>query len=182
MNRKKLSQALAAPPDSLAGKLVDFLQGNPGECLTRKDIAEKFGANLAMIDSQLAPAVQAKLLVRETDDHDGVTWKLAYPAPTSPVMPGTLGAARAVVKRKPPYQFDLTTIKIEKDVPVVGKPFRRAIWPDIFEKMVAGDSFVIPLEARQALAHAQQHYRRKHGVTFITRKISETECRVWRMS
>lgn len=100
-------------------------------------------------------------------------------------MPDTLGAARAIVKRKPPYRFDLTTIKIEKDVPVVGKTVRRAIWTDIFDKMVAGDSFVIPLEARQALAHAQQLYRRKFGVAsvaFITRKISETECPVWRMS
>lgn len=182
MNRKKLSQALAAPPDSLAGKLVEFLQGNPGECLTRKDIAEKFGANMAMIDSQLAPAVQAKLLVRETDDHDGVTWKLAYPLPAAPRMPGTLGAARTVIKRSPPHRFDVSTIKIEKGIPLADRPVRRAVWAEIFGKMVAGDSFVIPLEARQALAHAQQDFRRQHGISFATRKISDTECRVWRLN
>lgn len=117
MNRKKLSQALAAPPDSLAGKLVDFLQGNPGERLTRKDIAEKFGANMAMIDSQLAPAVQAKLLVRETDDHDGVTWKLGYPLPTTAQLQPSI-AARPVVKRSTAFRVDLDSIKIEKGVPV----------------------------------------------------------------
>lgn len=49
--------------------------------------------------------------------------------------------------------------------------------------MEPGDSFQVPAAARMALAHAQQKYRRGAvGVEFAIRKISESHCRIWRVS
>jgi len=66
-----------------------------------------------------------------------------------------------------------TAFKIDKDVPVpkTGKyPFR---------EMEVGDSFVAPLAKRSSISCVMGRYAPKK---FTTSKISDTECRVWRIA
>lgn len=182
MNRKQLTQALAAPPDSLAGKVIEFLKANPGECLTRSDVAQKFGAHATMVDTLLAPAVHAKMLARVADDADGVTWKLQYPPTSFPAISGTLGASKKPVTRKPRSVVDLRGVVIEKGIPLI-EPFKRAPaqWARLFDLMEPGDSFVVPNDARAALSHAQANYRKVHTkITFAIRKLDDAQTRIWR--
>ena len=73
------------------------------------------------------------------------------------------------------------TIKIEKNVEV---PFdwRSSINPyrDAIENMEVDDSFKYPLTDINAIRGVLNTYQRKSNKKFITRKISETERRVWR--
>jgi hypothetical protein len=75
----------------------------------------------------------------------------------------------------------MTDYKIEKDIPIpstkqVGKKYPLVT-------MDLGDSFVMPLVDRNSLT-AATNYLRKSGDNkkFTTRRISETEMRVWRIA
>lgn len=51
--------------DSVAWKVVDFLEGNPGEELTRHDIAEKFDIDPVQVDDALRTVMASGHIVRE---------------------------------------------------------------------------------------------------------------------
>lgn len=48
---------------STAARVLAFFQQNPGEELTRRDVAVKFGLDLTSVPTALASAVEAGLLV-----------------------------------------------------------------------------------------------------------------------
>lgn len=48
---------------STAARVLAFFQQNPGEELTRRDVAVKFGLDLTSVPTALAAAVEAGLLV-----------------------------------------------------------------------------------------------------------------------
>jgi hypothetical protein len=79
-----------------------------------------------------------------------------------------------------------TTPKIEKKVPLPkGGQKRSGKYLSLFLAMKCGDSFVIPDRQRNGLAASVSHFRRRHPegkkYRFTIRRISETECRIWRI-
>ena len=176
---------LKAPKDSLIWRVVDYLSANPGERLTRSDVAKKFDADAAAIDGELAPAVASGHLIREPHDEDGIIWRLRYRGAKFPApFTGTLAAAQRAVKTRRHTLIDVSMFEIEKGVPLVEPAVRRNRWNELFGRMEPGDSFQVPDSARMALSHAQANYRKTQAqhVRFAIRKVSETHTRIWRTS
>jgi hypothetical protein len=173
-----------SPQDALSWRVIDFLGANPGERLTRSDVVAKFGVKASTVDDALASAVAAGQLIREVNDEDGVVWRLRYRAAKFPApFSGTLAAARKAVRarRKPPVVVDFASIKIESGVAVPALPKKGSNWNRLFDRMAPGQSFELPLEARDAASHARHAYRSKRpAVVLSVRKVSDTTVRVYR--
>jgi hypothetical protein len=182
MSNFKRGAGLVAPRDSLAWRVLDFLQANPGEELTRGDIAVKFNIEASAVDSLLAPAVSAGHLVREVGGADGVIWKPnaargRFPKP----FVGSVDASRRAVRAHRQSLIDISSFTIEKDIPLVDVMRRVNQWNALFARMELGDSFLLPQSARMAAAHAQAKYRKSaREVMFAMRKVSDTHSRIWR--
>lgn len=183
--RKSLKPISNLPQDHLSWRVAAYVQANPSEVLTRGDIAAKFSVDASMVDTLLSPAVTAGFVKVEHGTPDGTVWRrplrmrTAFPAPFTPSLAAAARASRA--SRRTGTRLDLSTIKIEKGVPIPDPVRRRQQWEDIFAKMTPGDSFVVPGFAHDALAHAKVEYQRRvPGVRFTLRRIDETETRVWR--
>lgn len=70
-------------------------------------------------------------------------------------------------------------IKIEKGVPIPPVRAQYVRYPLL--DMKKGDSFTIPAEWRTRVSVAATKLKRKHGLVFTVRRISETEARCWRI-
>ncbi len=173
---------MPAPRDSLAWRVIDFLGANPGESLTRSDVATKFDIDHAVVDTLLAPAVDAGQLVRDVGGADGVVWRLVQPKAKFPQpFTSSLMAAKRAARARRNALIDISSFVIEKDIPLVEPLRRENQWNNLFSQMIPGDSVKVPNEARMALAHAQAKYRKTAtNVTFAIRKISDTHTRIWR--
>lgn len=68
--------------------------------------------------------------------------------------------------------------KIDKNVPIPKSRLRK-IWP--LADLKPGDSFLIPIGERSYLSQAIAQQKRRTNREFTTRKISDTEVRVWRV-
>lgn len=65
-------------------------------------------------------------------------------------------------------------IEIEKNIPIPEKNS----FSDQLRKMEIGDSFVISLKERGKI----NGYSVNLGIKFTSKKISDTDCRVWRIA
>ena len=70
----------------------------------------------------------------------------------------------------------ITSIAVEKDV---AAPKPRVVYDYPYEEMEVGDSFVVPVEARQKVLNANYRASRRLGWRFSTRTEGE-QVRVWR--
>ena len=68
------------------------------------------------------------------------------------------------------------TVKIEKNIPLPLS--RKALYP--WREMKVGDSFLAPVPQRAFTAHARMASMRT-GWKFVTRAVSKTSTRVWRV-
>ena len=177
----KPTRHYAPPKDSLAWRVCDYLRANPGEELMRGDVATKFNVSPAAIDGELQPAVSAHMLERVQTDDSGIVWRLraqsrgSFPRPFS----SSVAAARRAVRSH--QLIDISAFVIEKDVPLIEPMKRVNQWGQLFDRMEPGDSFQVPNEARQALAHAQAKYRKTRlDVGFAIRRVNESHTRIWR--
>ena len=68
------------------------------------------------------------------------------------------------------------TVKIEKNIPLPLS--RKALYP--WREMKVGDSFLAPVPQRAFTAHASMASMRT-GWKFVTRAVSKTSTRVWRV-
>jgi hypothetical protein len=67
---------------------------------------------------------------------------------------------------------------IDKGVPI---PVRRAADPVPVSKLKVGDSLVFPLAKRATVASNASRIKKVRGWEYTIKKISDTECRVWRV-
>lgn len=174
-----------SPQDSVAWRVIDFLQANPTEELTRHDVAAKYDIDPVQVDDKLRPAVNSGHLIREVNADSVLVWRLNYskrgtPKPFAVSLAAAKKAARA--RRRSRVVIDFASLVIEEGLPVIeNRPTRGGEWGALFGRMKAGDSVLFPVEAKDALSHAQFAYRSKNpGVMFVIRKIGTTHCRVWR--
>lgn len=73
-------------PDSIAGRVLGFLQANPGEELTRADVMAKYGVlNRHVVQGLMRQAVQARLLTFTRNANDQYVYRLAQPDTREPL-------------------------------------------------------------------------------------------------
>lgn len=173
--------------DSVAWKVVDFLEGNPGEELTRHDIAEKFDIDPVQVDDALRTVVSSGHIVRELNEESVSVWRLNFskkgiPKPFAISLAEAKKARRA--SRKTPVMIDFGSLVIEKEIPLVDNTRKgNSEWEKLLGRMTTGDSVLLPLEARDAAAHAYANYRQKHPASkFSVRKVGQDQCRIWRLA
>lgn len=80
----------------------------------------------------------------------------------------------------------MNEIKIEKGIPIEGTTRAQGVLSTTMLKMEIGDSFIY-LKAKQSRIGSTKSNLRKLGridknVQFLSRKINETQIRVWRIS
>lgn len=173
--------------DSIAWKVVDFLEGNPAEELTRHDIAEKFDIDPVQVDDALRSVVSSGHIVRELNSESVSVWRLNFSRKGIP-KPFAISLAEAKkvrrAARKIPVAIDFAALVIEKEVPLVDNSRKgTSEWEKLLGRMEAGDSVLLPIEARDAAAHAYAAYKRKYPVTrFSVRKVDQGSCRIWRLA
>lgn len=184
MSRHTNARHKDSNPDQLMWRVVDYLRSNPGEYLTRHDVAVKFNVSDTIVDAQLAPAVAAGFLHREDVGGDGVVWRIPpkgrrFPKPHTPALVAATRAMRA--EKAAARRFEFGSITIEHGIPLAPVPLQASPWASVFDQMRPGDSFQLATTMRTAFGHAQLKYRKKvPRALFATRKISETHLRVWR--
>lgn len=76
---------------------------------------------------------------------------------------------------------DFASFVIEKGIPIPELKPKVSQWRVIMAKLEVGDSFQVPNQARDALAHAATHYRQTvEGWRYAIRKMDENFTRIWR--
>lgn len=69
-------------------------------------------------------------------------------------------------------------VKIEKNVPIPPQSWRIAKYP--FHEMEVGDSLLIDYQERNAVLGAAKKYGKDTEKDFTSKRVSETEARIWR--
>ncbi len=185
MARNTANSARSLPQDHLMWRVVDYLTANPTEVLTRSDIVAKFDAAASQVDSLLSTAVAAGMLRREEGTADGTVWSRPrqrgnFPRPYVPSVAAAGRAHRAARRAARRIAFD--AIVVESGIPVAETTKPGGQWNALFDRMRPGDSFQLPNVSAAALSHAKLKYcRLKAGARFVTRKVSDTHTRIWRV-
>lgn len=178
---RKSSQKLK--PGSIAWRVIDFLEANPSEELTRHDVSAKFDIDPVAVEDALMAAVASGHLVRELNADSVLVFRLKYSRTGVPKPFAQSMAAARKATRKPPVVIDFESLVIEAGVPIVeNTPGKGGVWTALFDRMKPGDSVKFHLEARDALSHAQYGYRKDNPhAKFTIRKVDAEYCRIWRL-
>lgn len=70
------------------------------------------------------------------------------------------------------------TYEIEKNIPLPHGWTKAGVGKYPFATMAVGDSFLMPLAVRNSVST----YASRHNIKLVSRKISDTEARVWRVA
>jgi hypothetical protein len=173
------------PQDSLAWRLMAYLQANPGEELTRGDVAAKFDVDVAAVDGLLAPAEKADALCRHLSNENGVVWRLGAKAPFPRAVVPSLIAARRALRKRQAVVIDFSSLVIEPGVTMPQPSFgrgRKSEWKAFLSQLAVGDMVRFERRVRDAVAHAQSAYRKTApGVLFAIRILDDTHVGLWRV-
>jgi len=186
MSKPKPADKAAAPRvDSLAHKVIKFLQANPDETLDADIISAKFDVPRAGVHTKLGRYVELGELARTEDLESG---KLIYSLGPFAHKPATTAAGagfpwapKQPTKRKQRTTFwiDVGTLKIDKGISMPAAKCRAVNWPTLLDKMEIGDSFLLQLEGKYAIMKYLSFYKQATGKTLSTR-IVDDGVRVWR--
>jgi len=147
-----MTDLYAPKPGSLPDRVLAFLEANPEEELTRKDIAVKFGLEAsASIDTLLQLAVVRDCLVRTRNSDGELVWSLgaikAHRQAVAATATGTDGKdplpVRQIVTslRPQPVVVDPTAIKVRKGVKLQTAAEKQAeAFAKLFDSFAVGDS------------------------------------------
>lgn len=149
-------------PNTVVYRVIDFLQRNAGEMLSRTDIAQKFDCAPASVDVLMGDAQRAGYIERGRDDEGVYVWKLGRSRIT--LMPAdalgvasTTPAARAQASEPEP-DIDLDVIKVRKGVRLKSpKEQREETFDRFFETFEVGDSAEFDASW---MPHMRQHAKR----------------------
>jgi len=147
-----MTQQYRARVGSLPARLINWLNDNPGEELTRRDVAQKFDIAPSSVQAGLEAAVTGGALVFERNGELDYVYRLPRSGekpqekPTSkPTWPA---AAPGAAARAPLDPVAIESIEVEEDVPFVSSRSPGASkWDPLFKKLGrAGQSLRIPME------------------------------------
>lgn len=200
-----MSAAYTPREGSVAWKVIQFLQANREEQLDADLISAKCDCDRRNVHTLLGPAVQAELLARREDMESGelvyTAGKVTTPAPAAGGFHGWLerkgqasaegrgqrGAPPPAIpappdaekKRSAPFYIDVSTVQIDKGVPIPGRGARAIDWAPLLGKLEVGDSFLLPSAAKSAIGTAMKAFKDVTGKELSSRKV-EDGIRVWR--
>ncbi len=204
-----MSTAYTPREGSVAWKVIQFLQANQGECLDADLISAKCECDRRNVHTLLGPAVQAGLLVREEDTASGeLVYKVGHSTALTPT-PSTGSGFHAWLdrkgqasaegrtqrvpsaepppapvsekKRSGPFYIDVSTVAIDKGVPMPNRGSRAMDWNPLLVKLDVGDSFLLPGAAKSAIGTAMKAFKDATGKELSSRKV-DGGIRVWRIA
>jgi hypothetical protein len=172
---------------SVAFKTIEYLTTNPEEELTSEDIGIKFDKPSKQVHSLLAEAVKAGALKREENAEQELVYRLGSGVPgivpaagRNATLRTNLSFAAAPPAKRSPLQIDVAAIQIETGIPVPSGRLPRVDWPALFARMKAGESCLLPLQAKATLAAAMCEFKKTGKGEFSLRR-SDTQLRLWRI-
>jgi len=153
---------------SVAYRVIDFLQRNPGEYLSRADIATKFECAAQTIDTLLGDAMRSGLLARGRGDENEFVWRLGSrrltlePSPDAP-------AERPSPARVSQVAVDPAAIKVRKGVRLkTPEEQLEEKFDALFGSFEVGDSAEFDEDWHTALTDHLKRFRRANkGVKFV---------------
>lgn len=167
---------------SLAARLIAYFKANPGEELSRHDVATKFGVAPASIDNSVLSAVQHGFLASGTNDESVRVWRagkaIAKAVLVSEDAPPQR-RRRSVQTKALPAPAE---IRVEANVPIPDKPPRGDTYTKLFEGMKPNDSFSVPADVGKRMYEHARRWGVKVGRKFTLRHLDDKEARIWRIS
>lgn len=192
-----MTQQYRARVGSLPARLINWLNDNPGEELTRRDVAQKFDIVPSSVQAGLEAAVTGGALVFERNADLDYVYRLpragekAQDKPSSkPTWPAAAtGAPAPAAARAPLDMAAIDSITVEENVPFVASRTAGACkWDPLFKKLDrAGQSLRIPLEWKTAVQSESTKRNAKakdtkDAATFRVGKDPSSEhARLWRI-
>lgn len=165
-------------PGTVAYRVIDFLQRNEGEELSRSDIATKFECASAGVDTVLAEAMRLGLIDRRRGD-DGVVWRLGQTRITLVQDAATEIVEKAKRSIDERSQFvatavacDPTAIPVRKGVSLLSpEERRRAEFTAWFDQFDVGDSADFDVQHLPTIRAESKRHAKAFGWKF---KIADT--------
>lgn len=142
---------------SVAARVIDFLSSNPGEELSRSDVAAKYDCSAQSVSSLLASAVDNGVLAYSRNDDLELVYRYVGSAAGNPfaALAGQ-PQGRSIATDLEPSPEALASLKVEDGVPL--KPVKQSPhekWSPLFERLAnAGQSVQVPRHWKQSLALA----------------------------
>ncbi len=185
-----MSAATYTPgPHSLPRRVLVWLGQNPAyECITLEQISEECDAVRGNIHTQLRPAVDANLLLRDRDAEGNYVYKRG---PGSFLFIGSHAPLTAALKATrtpaPALQcgpVDLTAIPIDDHVPLTRGHSTLQDFAVLLRRLEKpGQSAALPARLRSPVTKAIQQWHKTHPSTkFCVRKASMDSIRVHRVA
>lgn len=185
---------------SLASDVCGHFRKHPQDTLTDADIAEKFRAPLSDVVALLDGAVKHRFLTRTklpgVRNHEfaigpallgdvSLPPNVNAPAPAArPPMPPAPPRRKSPIRSVLP-PLDLATISVEAGVPVPPRtgPMKKGVsrYDELLAKLTEpGLSVRLPVAYQSTVQKSAKTFGKTHQRAFLVRKVSETECRVFR--
>lgn len=171
---------------SLPHKVCLFFKENPGEELTRVDIAQKFGASNNAVEASLATALSHDVLRKRHDADLGMLYfagaNLAAIDLSGDSTSHTSSQRKVQLHRLPPLPIEGVKVCYDEPIPDCkgGKPgeSRYAQLLDMLDK--PGACAKLPLIYRGSLAKHVSKVNKAGGTQFVVRTIDNQTVGVWR--
>jgi hypothetical protein len=165
-------------PGTLAERVCQFFLRHPEEELSTRDIAQKFDVPVGSVRNGLEACLTHKLL-KFSGSNFLSGEALRAPPPTAAAAP----PRRAPRQRLP--HLDPASITVRDDVPVPvatrGPGGETKYGPSLDRLVKVGQSFLLPIEYRPAIAKAIKDHGKRTGRTFSIRTVDPQHVGVWRV-
>lgn len=170
-------------PGTVAWRVIDFLQRNEGEMLSKADIAAKFDCGEDSVDTVLKDAMRADYLNKGRSDGMAV-WRLGT---TMVKLANLVGAAKSKDSdededgkpvqrwtRAKNVEFDPSAIAVRKKTPLrTPEQARRDLFDAFLKKLEVGDSAEFEEKALTTMKHHVKRFSQATGQRFTLRALGE---------
>jgi hypothetical protein len=168
-------------PRTVAWRVIDFLQRNDGEMLSKADIAAKFDCGEDSVDTVLQQAMRADFVNKARSD--GLTvWRLGITPVKLLAAPRAKGDRDADDDGRPVQrwtraknvEFDPSAIEVRKKTPLrTPEQARRDLFDAFLKKLEVGDSAEFEERGLITMKHHVKRYSQATGHRFTLRALGE---------
>lgn len=176
-------------PGTLPSRVVRFFETNPGEEMSRDDIAAKFEVRPGNIHTQLARCLEESLLTRTRNDDGDYIYRIGTrsckPSDGGPVPTDAATTPPPAPPAAPPATGQQATlakypgIVIDTDLPIPhGKQLTD--WTPLLRTLKPGNSFVVGLTDRYSVEkNIRSEHKAKRGKYTVRKYADSKTLRVW---
>jgi hypothetical protein len=183
--------------DSLPDQVCRYFVRLPDEEMLSREISANHNVAVSNVGSNLKLAVEAGYLTldgsvysagpnlrqfaAQLEQGNGVAESRApWPAKGGAGTPPPAKDGSSPRRASKAFTFDLSTIEIQKGVPLPAGRQPALDWPLFLGKLEVGDSYMLPAEARSALGSAVTKFKKATGRVLSVRVMADG-CGVWRV-